>query len=879
MVEEGELDVAPDDDVARDDEEQALDMDDDAEEASAMEDEDDNDPTAMEEDVGEQEGAGAPDEAAAESGNPKARRGRPKDQNAPPRPQNPFQRFSVEARQRLKDTRPELASDLKGMAGALKEEWDKVPKEEKDRLQAEFDKEMEVWRPKWDAYRKTPDYKSFCNIRQDWMDERNRRKLIKRYSKDAPARPKSSYMIFASEIRTRVAEEVSKAGGGLSDIGKKISEEWAAVSEEAKAKYAEESAHMKEKFKVEYAEYKKTDRFKEFMNEKAKLESKQERDKLIRTKLADAPKKPPSAFALFRTDAIAKIQAQGRSLTTGELAKEVSSMWKALPDEEREVYSKKASADKEKYDREFAEFQKQGQYASYLQELLKVKLRENRQLNLRCAPKRPPSVFALFAEKHKDEVDAGRAGLSTLKQKFAEASEEEQRELEAQRKDLEEKYEVELKTWKESSEYKEFEKGDVAAKKEFKTTAAKVMSAKFLNGAPKAPPKSPFAIFVRERRAAVVAPADEGAATKKGEQVSAFLKQWKEMSSKARAPYEANFKEETKRWRAESKEFMGQSSWKQYVAEAKALRIPVRSLLAKPKGAFTMRAAAGRRVSGKAKAKAKAKGKAKGKAAPKGPEAPTSMPKRPTSAMTLFMREKKMALKAAAPAWTQLGAEGQKPYLEQHKSLQAQYEQEYQAWAKTPDGKKYLRLKGLAEKRAKVAKAKVKFLGDEAAPAEPKRPPSAYFLFIAEKRKAVAAELGSGAVAQVAKKLTDMWGQLPPEPKKAFEDRAAAAKADYEKAMAEYKASDGYKRYNKAMEALSRKPKGKAKAKAKQRASGTTLRGAGRGAGRGGAGRGRAGQTVAGRGVGGRPMPADESDSDAMGSDSSSDLSDDPGSD
>lgn len=86
-----------------------------------------------------------------------------------------------------------------------------------------------------------------------------------------------------------------------------------------------------------------------------------------------------------------------------------------------------------------------------LQERAKVKLRENKFLNLRDAPKKPKSVFALFAERHKKEVKPGKGagkGTSALKDKFSQATEDEKKELERRKRELEDKYHEEVKSFK-----------------------------------------------------------------------------------------------------------------------------------------------------------------------------------------------------------------------------------------------------------------------------------------------------------------------------------------------------------------------------------------------------------------------------------------------
>merc|ERR1719356_755500 len=134
-------------------------------------------------------------------------------------------------------------------------------------------------------------------------------------------------MIFASEVRGRVSEEVKAAGGGLSDIGKKIADEWAAVSEAKKGEYDSIAAKQKEKYLVEYAEYKKSDKFKKFVMDKAILESKQKQKKLIRTKLDGQPKRAATSFSLWKKEATPKFAEELKGKPMGEQAKILAEKW------------------------------------------------------------------------------------------------------------------------------------------------------------------------------------------------------------------------------------------------------------------------------------------------------------------------------------------------------------------------------------------------------------------------------------------------------------------------------------------------------------------------------------------------------------------------
>merc|ERR1712066_626468 len=101
------------------------------------------------------------------------------------------------------------------------------------------------------------------------------------------------------------------------------------------------------------------------------------------------------------------------------------------------------------------------------------------------------------------------------------------------------------------------------------------------------------------------------------------------------------------------------------------------------------------------------KGKAKGKSGGKGsmPKEPANLPKPPANAYFMFgsyIRSQPggpKGLKEVQQAWVQLGAEGQKKYVEQAEAAKKQYEEDMAAFRKTVEGKKHLRLKQGAEKK------------------------------------------------------------------------------------------------------------------------------------------------------------------------------------
>mmetsp|Transcript_117715 Transcript_117715/g.293498 ORF Transcript_117715/g.293498 Transcript_117715/m.293498 type:complete len:1229 (-) Transcript_117715:61-3747(-) len=739
---------------------------------------------------------GEPQPAEAEA-KPKKQRGKPKDDQAPPKPKNPYQKVTSEARQRLKAERPELANDLKAMGLALKEEWDKVPELNKEQMQKEYEAEMEIWRPKWAAYKQTDHYKEFFEVKQDWIDGRVRKKLIKRHSKDAPKRPKSAYMIFAGEIRERVVKEVSEAGGGMGDIGKKIAEEWAALSEAKKGDYAETSAKMKESFDVEYKEYRKTDKFREFMDAKAKLEGTQQRKKLVRTKFADAPKKPPSAFGLFRSDVMPTVQEDCKGMGPADLGKKIASMWAEATEQRKASYQEQAAKLKNDYGVQLAAFKKNNTYTTFLEQRYKLKSRENKLVNLREMPKKPKSVFALFKEQHQSEATS----KVDLKQKFAAVSDDEKARLEAKEKELKEKWEEDVKAWKESERFKEYEKNEKKAKQELMTQAMKVMTMKFLHAAPPQPPKSPFSVFVHEKRKATGdIEGEKKNKQAKQEEVKTFQKEWEKLDQQAKSTYETAFKEKIKTWQEDVKAFMAQDSWKEYVAEAKRLKVPIKNFLTQKTKAL--------------------KQLGTGTSSSSMPAKPSGMPSKPPDAFKLFLKEKKGEIdqvEQITGMWQQLDEEGKRKYNEEADSLRKEYDEAMDKFKQSDEGKKYFKDVNQVLRRKRVSGARQKYLKDM-----PKPPPGAVKAYIEKTSAEIKKQSPDLKTFEIKKQAKERWLALDASERQVFEDAAKAKYAEYEVALADFKKGDDYRKFARVLKPMGKrlagKGKGKGKAKAKAKA-------------------------------------------------------------
>eukprot|EP00933_Yihiella_yeosuensis_P028501 TRINITY_DN2232_c0_g1_i2.p1 TRINITY_DN2232_c0_g1~~TRINITY_DN2232_c0_g1_i2.p1 ORF type:complete len:310 (-),score=128.85 TRINITY_DN2232_c0_g1_i2:344-1204(-) len=94
---------------------------------------------------------------------------------------------------------------------------------------------------------------------------------------------------------------------------------------------------------------------------------------------------------------------------------------------------------------------------------------------------------------------------------------------------------------------------------------------------------------------------------------------------------------------------------------------------------------------------------------------------------------------------------------------------------------------------------------------QPKKAVSSYWLWLAENRAEIAKKVGSSKCSDVAKAAGEMWKALPEAKKAPFEQKAAAAKEEYEKAMAAFKEQGGTPAARKSKKDKEEKQKKKVK--------------------------------------------------------------------
>ncbi|KAL1916519.1 uncharacterized protein VTP21DRAFT_5710 [Calcarisporiella thermophila] len=88
----------------------------------------------------------------------------------------------------------------------------------------------------------------------------------------------------------------------------------------------------------------------------AKVSRKKTEGTKKRKKDPNAPKRPLSAYMLFSQEKRKQVLEENPDVKFTEVGKLLGAMWKELSEEEKKIYNDKASKDKERYEREKADY-------------------------------------------------------------------------------------------------------------------------------------------------------------------------------------------------------------------------------------------------------------------------------------------------------------------------------------------------------------------------------------------------------------------------------------------------------------------------------------------------------------------------------------------
>jgi len=171
-------------------------------------------------------------------------------------------------------------------------------------------------------------------------------------------------MAYSKAVRPVIAGE--NPGMTFSDLSRKTGEKWKELSDRERKRFEKIAETDKARFEKEMENYvppassssssESSSEESGSSNGKKKKKKSGIPEKKKRKKDPNAPKKAQNAYLYFVQAKRKQIHEQDPSLSTTNIMKAVGEQWRALSDEDKTVYNEQARKDKERFEREKADY-------------------------------------------------------------------------------------------------------------------------------------------------------------------------------------------------------------------------------------------------------------------------------------------------------------------------------------------------------------------------------------------------------------------------------------------------------------------------------------------------------------------------------------------
>jgi DNA topoisomerase-1 len=203
----------------------------------------------------------------------------------------------------------------------------------------------------------------------------------------APKRPAASaWLLFCSEARKKIADKKLPLG----ESSKLLSQMWAEIDDDERARFDREAAAKKDKYEEEKAKWKKEC---QRILAEAGDDSRPAKDGGSSSSVESTPKRPKSSYLLFCEEH--RPQVAARLQTLGEVSKELARLWRETNDKSK--YEQMAAVEKTRYEEakggltKTVNTSKKGTGTKHSKKKDKI-------------PPRPPSAYLLFCKEFRPSV-------------------------------------------------------------------------------------------------------------------------------------------------------------------------------------------------------------------------------------------------------------------------------------------------------------------------------------------------------------------------------------------------------------------------------------------------------------------------------------------
>lgn len=158
------------------------------------------------------------------------------------------------------------------------------------------------------------------------------KKRAQKKAPGAPKRGKSPYICFTMEKRAEIKEQLPEEAK-VTEVMKKIAEQWRMLSQEDKAPWIAKATQDKQRYEAEMAHYSGPLRV---PNKRAK-------------KNPDAPKRAMSGFLFFSQIRRPQLKSEYPELKNTDISKLLGQQWKEMDEETKSPYVTKENSDRNRY--------------------------------------------------------------------------------------------------------------------------------------------------------------------------------------------------------------------------------------------------------------------------------------------------------------------------------------------------------------------------------------------------------------------------------------------------------------------------------------------------------------------------------------------------
>jgi len=187
-----------------------------------------------------------------------------------------------------------------------------------------------------------------------------KKKKKKKKDPNAPKRGMSAFFLYSNANRSRVKEENPEAKFG--DLAKLMSAEWKEVSGTDRDRWDQLAAEDKERYQREMETYEPPSDLEDSDSDSDSDAPKKKKEKKGAKKDPNAPKRAMTAYILYSNATRADVKAENPEAKFGDMARMISTNYKALPADERAYWDGKNAEEKERYAKQKASYDANGTF-------------------------------------------------------------------------------------------------------------------------------------------------------------------------------------------------------------------------------------------------------------------------------------------------------------------------------------------------------------------------------------------------------------------------------------------------------------------------------------------------------------------------------------